>query len=283
MIEIFKYKKEILSRVRSYVSVLILMLILPISSGRGWQVHTILSLTITCIIVVFVETGKWISKKHAHSIREMVGIFSLSFVMIVALTIYLTYVGEIDRNGNANGRIASYYITIIDTEMNFPEGLKFSAGILCVLLSSSIIANFLSRALGAHAKVDQDTKEQHLGFGIYLSEPKPLEGGLGVPEIRLSFRPIKFFTVLVMKCFCAATATFSAISLVIIIIYPSMGHAPKLKADLAIYFVTMLGIFTLMAILINEEATPFIDLVCDRSKKLLSRGKIKTKSIGKPS
>ena len=214
---------------------------------------------ICCMMVVTVAFGRLISTEHAHVVKDMCGLFSLLFLMTILLAIYFRYDGELDANGNAHGELGSYFLAVLHMESDLRDGLVFSLSISGLILATSCLTRLLAWILGARVSPTSETEEIHVGLGVFLVWKKNSENGWGIPEMWLSVRPTKVLTVLAMKCFCAATATFSAMALITLAIYPSMGRGLTVKPVMAVTLVIMLGGFTLFAVLVNGESGPVLD------------------------
>ena len=261
-----EFRKYFSQRSRSYIWLVIFWLVIilisnvTINSKHPIIVKLLSIIIIPAVSVTACDLGRYVASQHKDAVREITGIFSWAFCVMFALTIYLFSHGFFDEKGNPIGTIATYYLKIIVAEMNIGEGFEISVAILAVTFCCQALTQFLCWAFRIRPEEIGGAQKTHICFGVYLwkrsVEPENddcLTGNASIPEIWFSVDPVKLFAVLVMKCFCAATAASLASGIAVIAVFPKLAREEHLSLLTVLYFSSILGMCTLASIYLNEE------------------------------
>lgn len=243
------------------IFIIILLLVMFTLSAPDPSTFYRISISIfdTALMMIGIKGSQCLAKNHAHSVREVAKKFSSVFCIITISGIYLWFSNSLDSKSNPTDKIGRLYFFIISNEMNILDGLKIVFRIFTNLISIDILYLILCKITKSRPPPSRsDLISTYLVFGLYRISYQRNDGLGTTSTFRFSFPPTKLLTILVMKCFCSATATYASINLILLVFYPNIANNQHLTPAKSCQIVALFGCHTVLAAFIDSQSPNLI-------------------------
>jgi hypothetical protein len=206
------------------------------------------------LALFLIKLAQFVGRKYPSAVKEILSITSLVFCTVTATLIGLRLAGGINGKGQPTNTVSHYALRFVSDELSILTALEISTVVFLTLMIAQLVSHTLSWLLRINHRLDHGYERSHLFLGfslIYL--PSKSYYGI-IRTFRVSFDPMKLFTILIMKCFCTTTSVFASLSVVMLIFYRTMAQKAGFTLEKDVFVFEVFGIYTFFSIYLNEEA-----------------------------